>query len=341
MNITIQRLADHTGLSTATISRILNGKGAHSADTIARVKRVMHDLSWRGKTGVERECIGIVLLAYPRFLNGAYTYVMLSAMLEVLAEAGMVAQIIPIDKAPLTLEDAELLVEKFNLRGILVQELSSLEQMTEVLDKLPVPVVHVGDVRTDGNRHIVHCDNRRLGNNAAAYLWNLGFRDFGVIYYGRGDYGQEQRKDGFIEQVIRCGGEPDRIWVNQLEHIDLERVTTCLADFMKLDPRPQTLFFAVGGKFLRLFLSQLQRNHVEVLRNLFVLGVENSDELQDAALPIASIPYPTRELGRSAATMLIDLILHGEKQVEGEKTVCFDFRVDIDPTCLLAIREGK
>ena len=73
MDITVRRIAEHTGLSTATISRILNGKGAHKPETIARVKRVVGTLSSRGVVGMDRECVGIVLLAYPRFLCEEYT----------------------------------------------------------------------------------------------------------------------------------------------------------------------------------------------------------------------------------------------------------------------------
>ena len=84
MNITVRRIADHTGLSTATVSRILNGKGAHNPKTIARVRRVVDSLSHRRSFGTERENIGIVLLAYPRFLCEVYTSAMLSAILETL-----------------------------------------------------------------------------------------------------------------------------------------------------------------------------------------------------------------------------------------------------------------
>ncbi len=333
MNITIRRIADHTGLSTATISRILSGKGAHKPETIARVKRVVESLSSRGAAGTDRECIGIVLLSYPRFLCPVYTHSMVSAILEVTAEEHMVTQIIPVNGTPLTLEDAELLVDKFDLRGLLIQELGTLDRVTGQLDKLPVPVVRVGDVRNGTGRYIVHCDNRQIGVNAAVYLWDLGFRDFGIIYGGGGDYGQEQRMTGFIEQLRRFGGEPDRIWINPVPHVTRENAITAHVDFMKLDPRPHALFFALGG-LTRMFLHQVQRSNVTVPQELFILAVEDAEELSEAELPIATISFPSRELGTAAASLLVDLIRHCDRRIESERRLACDPRVRVSPACL-------
>ncbi|MBS1368365.1 MAG: LacI family DNA-binding transcriptional regulator [Lentisphaeria bacterium] len=327
-------------MSTATISRILNGKGAHKPETIARVRRVVSTLSTRGVVGMDRECVGIVLLAYPRFLCEEYTSSMLSAMIEALNGEGMLAQIIPVNGAPLMLEDAELLVDKFNLRGMLVQELGCLDRATGPLGKLPVPVVRVGDVRDGDCRNIVYCDNRQLGANAAAYLWNLGFRDFGVVYSGNGDYGQERRMTGFVEQIRRFGGDADRIWLNPVPHTSLESAITSYVDFMKLDSRPGALFFALGG-LTRMFLVQARRGKTAVPQELFILAVEDAGEFSDAELPIATISFPTRELGSSAASMLADLIRNGGRSSVPERRVNCDSQIRVGPACLMAGKTGN
>lgn len=337
MNITIRRIADHTGLSTATVSRILNGKGAHNPQTIARVRRMVDSLSHRKSAGPECENIGIVLLAYPRFLCEAYTSAMLSAILETLTAKGAVAQIIPLEASPLTLEEAERLAERFNLSGFLVQELGWLDQVTGSLDKLPVPVVRVGSGRQNDHRHVVYCDHRRLGADAAAYLWNLGFRRFGVVYADTGDYGQEQRQTAFAEQLLRFGSSPEDIWIKPVPHVTLEGGITASTDFLKLEKRPQTLFFAQSG-LARMFLNQVRRSGIAIPQELFILSTEDCSELTDAELPIATISYPTRELGSTAAAMLIDLIRNNVKIGIQKQRVACDPQIHVGPACLMSLQ---
>ncbi|WP_302453337.1 LacI family DNA-binding transcriptional regulator [Victivallis vadensis] len=337
MNITVRRIADHTGLSIATVSRILNGKGAHSPRTIARVRRVADSLSRRKSAGTECENIGIVLLAYPHFLCEIYTSAMLSAILETLTAKGAVAQLIPLGASPLTLEDAERLVDRFGLSGFLVQELGRLDQVTGPLDKLPVPVVRIGSGRQNDHRHVVYCDHRRIGADAAAYLWNLGFRCFGVVYADTGDYGQEQRQIGFTEQLIRFGSLRENIWIESVPHVTLEGGITASTDFMKLEKRPQALFFAQSG-LARMFLSQVRRSGIAIPRELFILSTEDCSELTDAELPIATISFPTRELGSTAAAMLIDLIRNNAKSGIQKQRVACDPQIHVGPACLMSLQ---
>ncbi len=338
MNYTIQQVAERTGLSTATISRILNGKGAHSEETILRVKRVISEFEGRSSLSRMRECVGIVMLAYPGFLCGTYTPPMLSAILETFAEENIVAQIIPVSGSRLTLEEMEHLIGKFQLRGILVQELAGIDQVTEPLDKLSVPVVRIGEVRHANEVCAsVRSDNKRVGINAAAYLWNLGFRKFGTIYTGNSDYGQEQRVQAFLQQIREFGGDEKTIWKKEIQHTALESAIQACEEFRSAEPRPQAIFLAQGG-LTQMFLVQAKRAGFHIPEDLFLLAVEDHDELTLADLPIATISFPTRNLGAAAAAMLVEQIRTPgipKRNLE----IAGDLRVRVGASCLSLLQE--
>ena len=106
---------------------------------------------------------------------------------------------------------------------------------------------------------------------------------------------------------------------------------------MKLEKRPQALFFAQSG-LARMFLSQVRRSGIAIPRELFILSTEDCSELTDAELPIATISFPTRELGSTAAAMLIDLIRNNAKSGIQKQRVACDPQIHVGPACLMSLQ---
>ena len=61
-------------------------------------------------------------------------------------------------------------------------------------------------------------------------------------------------------------------------------------------------------------------------------------ELTDAELPIATISFPTRELGSTAAAMLIDLIRNNAKSGIQKQRVACDPQIHVGPACLMSLQ---
>ena len=89
---TIKEVAARARVSTATVSRILNGKYAHRSTTVEHVKKVIEELraarSLAAGDDVETpECVGLVMFAYRDFLNTNYNATLVSSIMEELTAA--------------------------------------------------------------------------------------------------------------------------------------------------------------------------------------------------------------------------------------------------------------
>lgn len=305
MNITIQKIAEETNLSIATISRILNGKGAHKRETVKLVKDTLQQLTGDYHSSKRFESVGVVLQLYPNFICHPYSYTMLSSILEALAAEGYYAQIIPVNSRRITVGDFEKMFEQFDIKGLLIQELDSLYDTVPTLSKLPLPVIRIGDIRDSDDWYCVHSRSRQAGVDAANYLWSMGNRRFGVVYVGTSDLCQELRVNGFLDQIRQLAGKDIPFWMRHIPHMNQSTTVNAAVELNTMTDPPEAIF-CTNSTIARQIVHELRAVGLQVPEDISVISVEDADELAEAGISV--IQQPTREMGRLAVQNLVNLL---------------------------------
>lgn len=320
---TIKEVAARARVSTATVSRILNGKYAHRSATVEHVKRVIEELrtarSVSGGREVETpECVGVVMYAYRDFLNTNYNATLISSIMEELTVVNYSAQIIALSSKSFGIDYIAGLVREHHLRGLLIPEFDLLYAVSEKLEKLGIPVVSIGNFSGIGCR--VSSNSFRAGCDAANYLWSNGHRRFGIISMSRTDICQKLRVDGFCETIRQLGGDPGGVWIWDFRSLEGYSVFGAISELVNMKRIP-TAIFSTNSMLSRKLIAGLAQSGVHVPEHVSLLSLEEDGELEDFPVPVSVMRQPTRDMGRLAVDMLVKK-LRGLEVKEVEELNC-------------------
>lgn len=307
---TIKEIAEQAKVSTATVSRILSGKSCHRPSTVRSVHAAIERLracSGPVLTGFESpapESVGLVMFAYRDFLNTSYNATLVTAIMEALTAEDFSAQFIVLSPGRLNMEYIESLIREHRLKGLLIPEFDMLYAVSEQLDRLPIPVVCVGNLVDCGSS--VSSDSALAGRDAANYLWSCGHRRFGIISMSCTDHCQRLRIEGFCETIRELNGNPAGIWRREYQSLD-DSVSGAVSALVNMPEPPTALLSTNSGMTLKL-IAGLARSGRRIPEDISILSFEENGELEELPVPVSVIRQPTRRLGEVAVRMLVNRI---------------------------------
>jgi len=307
----IRSIAERANVSTATVSRILNGKAGHSQATVKSVERAMEELGM-SPGAVSNGCmpaIGLVMLIYRDFLRTAYATNLLSGIMERLFAEGFLVQIIPVSENRLSEQYIRQIVATYNLKGLIIQEFEQLYSISQRLSRLDIPVICIAETEASGIRYSVRSDSFQAGYEAGAYLWSLGHRRFLVQTMSMRNICQRLRLEGFQAAIAACGGAPENITVRELRNLT-DSVTSIVVELLNAKPevRPSGLMVSSCSAMAVRLQNELLQAGFRIPGDLSLLSIEEGDELEHLTVPVTVMAQPTREIGELAVSQMINLI---------------------------------
>ena len=308
---TIKEIAERANVSTATVSRILNGKHCHRSSTVETVRRAIEELRAEGPvlTGFETaaaESVGIMMISYRDFLNTNYTATLVTAMGEALTAEDLSVQLLTLSSKRLSIGYIESMIRAHRLRGLLIPEFDILYAISEKLVKLPIPVIGIGNLAEPGLPNCVCADNTGAGRDAANYLWSMGHRRFGLLSMAYSDICQRQRITGFRDTIQELGGNPGQVWSRQYRSQD-DSVSGAVSELANMK-NPPTAILSTNSQITLKLQSGLVQAGFRIPDDISLLSFEENGELEFQPVPISVLRQPTRSLGEVAVRMLINCI---------------------------------
>lgn len=306
---TIYDIARVAGVSIATVSLVLSGKGRASAATRERIFAAVREL------GYERSAIASALagknthtigLLVPDVDNPFFSEVVRGAEDAAFARGYSVL---------IGNTDHDRDKESAYLRTMRVKAMDGVIVATGTAD----PAV-LSEMAQDGvrvallSRQIpgvlgpyVGVDNRAGGYEAAAHLLALGHRSIGVVVEPLSIQSARDRLDGFLGRMAQTSDVEVR--VAREEGFGIR--TGELAARTLLQEFPASAIFA-GNDQLAIGVLQAARSlGLRVPEDLSVIGFDDSAWARIAVPALTTIAQPMRELGQTAADLVIDQIEGG------------------------------
>lgn len=329
--IRLKDIADKTGFSTNTVSLALRESPRIPLQTRELIRRAATELNYLpnqiAKSLVSRETktIGLVLTD---ITNPVLTHTA-QAIEIALAERGYGTVFATSNN---TLSEEVRAVEMVRSRqvdGILIYPTShrKLDHLRP-LRRANYPIVLlVGD--PDAGIDAVCMDDRRGAYKATRHLIDIGHRKIAIID-GANPYGNLEKRQGHQQALSEAGIDFDPDFDIDPRGHSVEKGYWAL-DTLMTGPKRPTAIFAANDSLALGALRWALKHKLRVPEDLAIVGMDNIEYAEYAAVPLSSVNYAVETVTRMAVDRLMRLISAGDILPEPRVT-------QIDPD--LVIRES-
>ena len=304
---TLDDVATLSGVSRATVSRVING-GPVAEATRRKVLTILAETSFRpnaaartlasGRSGV----VGVVMHVDPHFLfRDAYFTLLLQGLSDALAEQeiGLMLWLGHRSKE----ETLERIQSIGLLDGVVVTAHTLDDPLVDGLLASPLPTVLIGHRRADRKASYVDVDHVHAADAVTSHLVSIGRRRIGHVTGTRGTVAAEDRIEGYRRAMHRAGLDTAGLVVDG----DFNRATGIAGAAELLDAGVEAIFCANDA----MAAGALETIHARDLRVPDDVALAGFDDLDFSALldpPLTTVRQGVREQGTEAARALLQLV---------------------------------
>lgn len=304
---TIYDVAEVAGVSTKTVSRVVNGAPAVSIGMRQRVEHAIRLLDYRPNisartlAGARSYLLGMILSAPVEGYNmqvqrGAsrkcreHGYHLVVEQVDVAAEAAS--------------EVVGKLVQTIRLDGVILSGL--VGERADVIDLLAeqeIPTVAIVPSPNSRAGASVHIDERRAARDMTDHLLDLGRRRIGFIKGDPAHSGSALRFEGFQDAMRARGAELNPAWIATG---DFSYRSGCVggADLLTRAPDLEAIFASNDEMAFGVMTEAAARN-VSIPNALSVAGFDDTAFAAMARPQLTTVRQPAGEMAAVAAEMLM------------------------------------
>lgn len=306
--VTIYGVADRAGVSAATVSRHVNGKGYVSEHARQRIDAAIAELGFR-PSPVARSLSGgrsglIGFMASD--LTNPFTVEVAQAMQARAYELGWAALVCGTDGQAERGVMALGVLEDRRVDGLIVTppETRAADAILRRLAAAGTPVVLLGRRLAGTNCDRVTADTRDGALQAVRYLIGLGHRRVGFVGPPQAGKNVAGRFRGYLDALGEAGLKRDPGLIVGAS-LDREGGAAALAELWRRRRHPSALVtvndeVAVGA------LQEAARRSVVVPDELSVVGFDDTIVASYTVPPLSTVAQPKTDLGRRSVELIMD-----------------------------------
>ena len=309
---TINDVAREAGVSTATVSYVLNNKTeAISEDTRLRVWSAVRKIGYRPNVTARN-----LRSSQSRLLGYAWHQVDADQVNTVLdrftyalarsAEAAgyhMLTFTYPLDD-PIPVYDE--LIRTGRVDGFVVGSTNRDDARVRFLLDQAFPFVSFGRANADWNFLWVDTDGEAGTRDAVAYLVGLGHSRIAMAAWPEESLSGGFRVAGYLDGLRRAGIEPEPAYLLRGENSEAAG-RDALTAWLAL-PQPPTAVVAISDLVAIGLMNEAERRGLVVGRDLSVIGFDDAPMAQYLRPALTTLRQPIAEIGASLIAMLEEAI---------------------------------
>jgi len=322
MKPTIRDVAKQTGVSIATVSRIINGLDGYNEETKKKVLAAIDELKYtpnaiaRGLVSSSTHTIGVLLPC----VTDSFATRLLQGIEDRARERGYSVIICNTESdGERTLEYLDVLSEK-RVDGLIFTSEWIRTAYGERLNGMGIPVVLVSTSSDSYPFPFVKVDDRRAAYQATVYLIEKGHRVIGMVAGNPEDpIAGSPRIEGWRQALLERGLPADS---RQVAVGDFHFASGVTATELLMMRSPDiTAIFAASDEMALGVLSWAYHNKVAVPSSLSVIGYDDAQAAEMAIPPLTTVHQPIYEMGLKAADLLFSEASMGKECVMPIKIV--------------------
>ncbi len=304
--VTREDVAAKAGVSTAVVSYVLNnGPRPVAPETRARVEAVIRELGYYPNElarGLRMQHTCTVGLVIPNLNNPVYAQIATS-LKSVCLEEGYLVLLCNTGRDQMLEERFVQMLRAKHVDGVVIIPSHNPRESVDLLAEAHIPTV-VLEHDLPGS-HCIVVDDLTGGCLATQHLLDLGHRRIGFIRYTAFTAISALRLDGYRQSLEDAGIGFDPALLIECEDSyaagceAMERLLT-LTD-------PPTAVFTHNDVLALGAMHAIQRRGLVIPRDISIVGYDDTASSAYFNPPLTTVRLPTDEIGRQAATMILDL----------------------------------
>ena len=303
--VSIEDVAKTAGVSTTTVSRVINAVSTVSDDNRQRVLEAVKKLKYRPNPSAQRLASGrnnTIGLVIPRFNDMFHSFY----ISELLKGVGTAVERLKLNLL-LHITDGRSFVDVAMVEGVLFADIDANEdQLDGVLDQ-DIPCVVMNHFIQELPVSCIAVDNRTASEQVVHYLAGLGHREIGTITgHLRTPVGIE-RLDGYLKAMK---GRQFEVKSHFVQHGDYSGASAKEPARRLLTHRDRpTAIFAASDEMAVTTIETALELGLRVPEDLSVVGFDDSPIAAYAKVPLTTVWQPLSDVGERAVEVLNKLIL--------------------------------
>ena len=315
------------GVSTATVSRVINNSGSVKTETKERIQEVIEQLNYTPNAMARNLCtqdnsnIGVIV---PDVGNEFFAEI-ISGISDIAKKNNYNILFFNTDESE-EIEHANLIeAARERLKGVIIAPVSSYDKRTcaalNAIEGNGVPVVLI-----DRNMEGMDCDAVFVNNFEGAYegvnaLIKEGHQKIAIIAGPVTSLPGRERLEGY-RKALQDAGIPLRKDYEVVGDFKFEKAYEKTEILLNLQDKP-TAVFTCNNKTTLGCLSYMTHHQIELGKDLAVIGFDRINTLNAIGYPVSTVERDAVEQGRKAMELLhdkINRVKNGETQ-RSEKIV--------------------
>lgn len=314
----LKAVAEHSKVSIATVSRVINNDPKVSKDTVRKVQASITALEYKPNRVAQRlrssngktKLLGLIIpdIQNPFFVDvvrGVEDYAYQHNFAVMIGNFGQDEK-----KEKLYLD----IFQSENIDGLIVAPIHGKDKGIENLVKKNIPVVCIDRGLTEIDVDVVKVDNENGAFNAIEHLLSNGHRRIAFISGNFAIPTYIERLSGYKKALSKYGIPYDESLVFA-RNSDYKSGFEIANKILELEERPTAIFS--GNNLLTLgALEAIHAQNIRIPEEISIIGFDDMPWSISLNPPLTAVRQPGFDMGRKAAEMLYERMLNPEKKKE-------------------------
>ncbi|MGP3915525.1 LacI family DNA-binding transcriptional regulator [Nonomuraea sp. 10N515B] len=306
---TLADVARLAGVSPATASKVLNGRGDVGAKTRDLVLGAMAEIGYKPTAARHQHPRERTLVTVLDIVESRYAGTVLQGILAAAtsAQAELLLRLPPDEPISTSRTAARAWMEEqkaAGVVGIIALAVAVPDPMLLAAENLEVPVVTIDPIDTSESRLVsIGSTNWAGGRSATEHVIKLGHRRIAWVGGPLGSAPSLERFHGYQAALDSAGITPDRAMIRH-EAFSVEAGLRHGHDLLALDERP-TAIIAGNDEIAVGVLAAAKELHITVPSELSVTGFDDTPQTEWTTPRLTSVRQPLVGMGRMAVETVL------------------------------------
>lgn len=317
-NTTMKDVANEAGVSTATVSHVINNTRFVDAGTRKQVEDAMQKLSYvpnalaRSLRRKSTHTIGIVVAD----INNSFFTDLVRACEDEAYKNGYNAILCNSDERPEKEKMYLNILQQKQIDGIILSPTGGNKELIRSIEKSNIPIVFVDRYIKDMDIDFVGTNNYQIGYDCVQHLHSLGHKKIAIMYTSGNLTSVIDRIEGYKQAHKDLGMEIDEdLYISINEFGEPADIRTEMINYFENNSLPDSMI-VINNLLTIELVSVLRKMNYRCPNDLAIVGVGDFS-WAGSFEPYLTMTYmPVHDMGHKAVNILVSKIRKKNKEVE-------------------------
>ena len=316
--LTLEKIAELTGTSKSTVSRVLTGKGYVAPEVRKAVLQVMEEQGYRPRRSRKKNNVRDMVMVIASQLNSEVQVILANSIRSCLQTQGKKTAIVSVDFGSDELYDYIEYARDREFAGIILLGALDTDELRSTMNQLSCPVVLLNQTIEGLRASQVEMMDYESGYQATKYLLDKGHRKIAFLNGYVNAVAVADRERGFCDAMADAGILADEITIAYKDFT--QESGGQFAEEIVAKGLPYTAVIAANDLLAIGLLRRLQCLGVSVPDQVSIVGFDDTLAARVCYPSITTVGYDFAAMGEALAKLLLEQI---EKPLMSPKTLAF------------------